>query len=128
MKQPDTPPEEPWEKDAVWELLDQSPTLTPPSRFLDNTVRAARLSTQTSPAWWTRVMAPAPISSLTGAIAALALAFSFLNQPDSRTTQDTPSSDNTAHIEEIAETETLIAAIDHMDDFSDMELVSLIGF
>ncbi len=31
-------------------------------------------------------------------------------------------------IQEIAETETLIAAADHLDDFSDKELISLIGF
>ena len=33
-----------------------------------------------------------------------------------------------AEIQDIAETETLIAAVDHLDDFSDTELVSLIGF
>lgn len=31
-------------------------------------------------------------------------------------------------IQDIAETETLLAAVDHLDDFSDNELVSLIGF
>ena len=31
-------------------------------------------------------------------------------------------------IQEIAEAETLIAAVDHLEDFSDNELVSLIGF
>jgi hypothetical protein len=31
-------------------------------------------------------------------------------------------------IQDIAETETLIAAVDHLEDFSDRELISLIGF
>jgi hypothetical protein len=33
-----------------------------------------------------------------------------------------------ANLQEIAETEILIAAVDHLDEFSDNELVSLIGF
>jgi hypothetical protein len=50
---------------------------------------------------------------------------------------DTPASNNHitvvdsnafAEIQEIAETETLISAVDQLDDFSDVELVSLIGF
>ncbi len=31
-------------------------------------------------------------------------------------------------IQEIAETEALLTAVDHLDQFSDVELVSLIGF
>jgi hypothetical protein len=33
-----------------------------------------------------------------------------------------------AAIQDIADSETLIAAVDHLDEFSDTELVSLIGF
>jgi hypothetical protein len=36
--------------------------------------------------------------------------------------------DRAAEIQDIAETETLIAAVDHLDEFSDTELVTLIGF
>jgi len=38
------------------------------------------------------------------------------------------SSENYAALEDAAETETLMVAADHLDQFSDTELVSLIGF
>jgi hypothetical protein len=51
---------------------------------------------------------------------------------------DTPAANGThiaavdsqafAEIQEIAETEALLSAVDDLDKFSDMELVSLIGF
>jgi hypothetical protein len=37
-------------------------------------------------------------------------------------------SQQASKIQDIAETETLITAVDQLDDFSDTELVSLIGF
>lgn len=127
MKRPTTTQDDAGENDAVWKLLDHSSTVTPSARFVDDTVRTARLAGQPAP-WWKSLMAPAPITGLTATVAALALIFTLL-QP----TQDTPGpvithSPNADLIEEIAETETLMAAVDHMDQFSDTELVSLIGF
>lgn len=127
MKRPTTTQDDAGENDAVWKLLDHSPSVTPSARFIDDTVRAARLAGQPAP-WWKSLMAPAPITGLAATASALALIFTLL-QPVSETpgTVITHSQD-TALIEEIAETETLIAAVDHMDQFSDTELVSLIGF
>lgn len=127
MKRPTSTQDDAGENDAVWKLLDHSSTLTPSPRFIDDTVRAARLSGQPAP-WWKSLMAPAPITGLTATVATLALIFTLL-QPASETPDPVIThSQNTALIEEIAETETLIAAVDHMDQFSDTELVCLIGF
>ncbi len=37
-------------------------------------------------------------------------------------------SENWGEIEDVADTEILVAAMDHLDEFSDQELVSLVGF
>lgn len=119
-----------WESDAVWRLLDEVPPVTANPGFVDNTVRAARLDHETQP-WWSRLFfSPAPLASL--AVAAAAVAFAFIS-----TVGTSPESDphlaglDSSHayaIQEFAETEMLIAALDQLDDFSDDELVRLIGF
>ena len=123
------PPDDSWESDAVWRLLDQSPMKTVSARFASDTVRLARLAVDDSP-WWSRLFAPAPIAGLAGVTAALSFAAFFWLGPMSE--PDAPlaalQSAQAVAIQEIAETETLIAAVDHLDDFSDKELISLIGF
>jgi hypothetical protein len=121
--------DESWENDAVWKLLDQVPAATASPRFTDNTVRAARLAGQARP-WWQRLFSPAPLAGLATATAALVFAALSLLGPGSGPGNPTAMLDakQAAAIQEIAETETLIAAVDHLDDFSDTELVSLIGF
>lgn len=123
------PSDESWENDAVWKLLDQAPAATASPRFADDTVRAARLAGQPAP-WWKRLLAPAPLAGLAAATAACVIAVISLRN-------DTPASNNPiaavdsnafAEIQEIAETETLLCAVDQLDDFSDGELVTLIGF
>jgi hypothetical protein len=121
--------DESWENDPVWKLLDQSPPATAGPRFADDAVRAARLAGQGSP-WWSRVLAPLPLAGLAAAAAACVIAVLSLQN-------DTPAAGNQvaavdsgafAEIQEIAETEALLTAVDHLDQFSDVELVSLIGF
>lgn len=121
--------DESWENDAVWKLLDQAPPAATSPRFVDNTVRAARLAGQPAP-WWSRVLAPLPLAGIAAAAAACVIAVLSLQN-------DTPASDHRvaavdsnafAEIQEIAETEALISAVDDLDKFSDVELVSLIGF
>lgn len=121
--------DESWEQDAVWKLIDQAPPASAGPRFVDDTVRAARLAGQPE-AWWKRLFAPAPLAGLAGATAALVFAVVSLTNPSPETASQTAAydSEQAAEIQEIAETETLIAAVDHLDDFSDNELVSLIGF
>jgi hypothetical protein len=131
MKHPSTPPDDSWESDAVWKLLDQAPMKTPSPRFLDDTVRAARLLEIENP-WWHRWFAPIPLAGLATATAALCFAaISWVGPAPESGVAQSASSFQTAHavdIEEIAEMETLLAAADYLDDFSNHEIASLIGF
>lgn len=121
--------DESWENDAVWKLLDQAPPATASPRFVDDTVRAARLAGQPAP-WWKRLLTPAPLAGLAAATAAVAITVLSLSHTAPAPAPQTASADPAgfAEIQEIAETEALICAVDHLDDFSDVELVSLIGF
>jgi hypothetical protein len=121
--------DESWENDAVWKLLDAAPPATASPCFVEKTVRAARLSGQPE-AWWKRLFSPAPLAGLAAASAAVAVALLSLQHtaPDAVTVTALADSNEFAEIQEIAETETLISAVDHLDAFSDVELVSLIGF
>ena len=129
MNRNSTPPDDSWESDAVWKLLDQAAPQTASSCFTDDAVRAARLAGEAKP-WWSRLLSPAPLAGLTAASAALAFSFVSLFGPSTGPTIQLAMVDSpqAANIQDIAETETLIAAVDHLDDFSDTELVSLIGF
>lgn len=129
MNRNSSPPDDSWESDAVWQLLDQAPPKSAGARFADDTVRAARLTEKTKP-WWSRLLSPAPLSGVAAATAALTFAVISLvgtNTPSSLQIAGLDSPHAVA-IQDIAETETLIAAVDQLDDFSDNELVSLIGF
>lgn len=117
-------PDNSWETDAVWQLLDQAPPVTAGPRFVDDTLRAMRLAMDEKP-WWKRLFSPAPLAGLAAATAGLAFAIVSLTGPASTAAQEL--SEEIA-IQEIAETETLIAAVDQLDDFSDTELATLIGF
>lgn len=119
--------DESWENDAVWKLLDQAPPATAGARFADDTVRAARLSGQSAP-WWKLLFSPLPLAGLAGATAAIV--FTLVSLPSGETNNGVTIVDSkrAAEIQDIAETETLIAAVDHLEDFSDTELVTLIGF
>jgi hypothetical protein len=126
MKQNSTPPDDSWESDAVWKLLGQAAPMKAPDRFAENTVRAARLLVEVKP-WWCRLFSPVPLAGLAGATAALA--FAVISWVGPAPTSVSPrNSAQAVAIEDISAAETLIAAADHLDDFSDSELVSLIGF
>jgi hypothetical protein len=96
---------------------------------VDDTVRAARLAGQARP-WWKLVFSPIPLAGLAGATAALVFSAVSLTGPSTGPRIQTTglNTERAAEIQDIAETETLIAAVDQLDDFSDNELVSLIGF
>lgn len=127
MKRHDHLDDETWEHDAVWNLLDQSPPATPSTRFLDDTVRAARMEGIALP-WWKCLGPNVGFTAIATTAAAVVLGFILLNSQPTDTSPSAAESHHAAEIQEIAETETLIAAMDHMDEFSDTELVSLIGF
>lgn len=124
-----SPSDDSWESDPVWKLLDQAPPNEAGARFVEETVRAARLLPAAAP-WWKRLLTPAPLAGLAGATAALAFGFITLVNPSRPLTGQSAMLDSpqAVAIQDIAETETLIAAADRLDDFSDRELVSLIGF
>ncbi|MGL4400870.1 MAG: hypothetical protein ACRCXD_13450 [Luteolibacter sp.] len=99
------------------------------ARFAEDTVRAARLAPEIKP-WWSRLFTPVPLAGLAAATAAITIAaVSWFSPSQPPVTQvvvlDSPQA---VAIQDIAETETLIAAVDHLEDFSDRELISLIGF
>ncbi|MCX6876281.1 MAG: hypothetical protein NTW21_21110 [Verrucomicrobia bacterium] len=123
------PPDDSWESDAVWKLLDQAPPRAAGPRFADNTARAARLA-GTPRAWWQRLGAPIPLVGLGAATASLALAFMALTHPPTHPADPSTASNDEAFaaIQRLAEAEVLSAAVDNLDDFTDTELVSLIGF
>ena len=127
MNRNSPPPDDSWESDAVWKLLDQAPSQVASARFADEVVRMARLSGEVKP-WWNRFLSPAPLAGFAAATAALTFSVLSLFGPSSLPSSPVTDSPQAANIQEIAETETLIAAVDHLDDFSDTELVSLIGF
>ncbi len=129
MNRNSPPTDESWESDAVWKLLDQAPPKTAGLRFADDTVRAARLSIEIKP-WWSRLFSPASLAGFAAATAAVAFAVISLVGPAPKSNEQTAVLDSpqAVAIQDIAETETLIAAMDQLDDFSDNELVSLIGF
>jgi hypothetical protein len=129
MQRDSLPPDDSWESDAVWKLLDQAPIQTPPPRFADDVVRLARLTVEEKP-WWSRLFSPVPLAGFAGATAALTFAVVSFMGPlhDSSPQTAMLDSQQAVAIQDIAETETLIAAADQLDDFSDNELVSLIGF
>jgi hypothetical protein len=130
MNRNSLPPDNSWESDAVWKLLDQAPPKAAGARFADDTVRAARLSAAAKP-WWSRLFSPVPLAGLATATAALAftvVSWVGSSSPEPGIQISMQDSPQAAVIQEIAEAETLIAAVDHLEDFSDNELVSLIGF
>ena len=63
-------PDDSWEDDAVWKLLDHASPASAGPRFVDNTVRAARLEGRAKP-WWKRALSPVPLAGLAGATTAL---------------------------------------------------------
>lgn len=128
MNQPSQETDATFESDSVWKLLEQVPCPVAGPRFVDDTVRAARLAGQKSP-WWRAMLSPAPLAGLAGATAAAVFAFTLMSAPDPAGDPDGEFvfSEQAAEIQEIAETETLISAVDHLDEFSDTELVAMIG-
>ena len=122
-------PEQPLENDAVWDLLDQAPPAQAGPRFVDDTVRTARLLKQDAPSpWWKRLLAPVPLAGLAAATATIVIVATNLSPKTTPHTTVSYDSKQAQEIQEIAETEVLIAAADDLGDFSDHELVSLIGF
>jgi len=120
------------EKDPVWELLRESRTMRPSPNFADNVVRAARLEGQEKP-WWSRILIPAAIgTSLTGAVALVAVVLTLQSQPGAKDTKmvayPTKTDSSLAELQDDFENEVFLEASDHLGKYDDAELVSMIGF
>jgi hypothetical protein len=117
--------------DATWELLGKAAPRKAGGRFADDTLRAVKLLPEADP-WWPKALSFSPWVAI-AACAALA-AFLFLNPADEvgnavpTMVNVTDEAEQWVEIEAAAEEEMLAAAADHLDRFSDQELVSLIGF
>ncbi len=125
------------ENDPVWSLLSHSASRTAGPRFADDVVRKARLGERGPVSrWWNRWFTPLPAMAAAGIAAALVAGF-FLASPSAEAprepgrivlTDEEAEAENLAHLQEVLETEMLFVAVEHLDDFSDAELISLIGF
>jgi hypothetical protein len=113
------------DQDPVWDLLRQSPSRRPGPNFAADVVRAARLEKAAAP-WWSRPWIPASI----GATALAAVVLSLQAPSESAPPRGgTPAADASfADLQENYEAEVLLAASEHLADFSDEELVAMIGF
>ena len=123
---------EDWDdKDATWELLGKAAPKKAGGRFADDTMRTVKLLPEADP-WWPRSLSFSPWFAL-AACAAVAV-FLFLNVIESGGDGSPPGAnardeaEQWLEIEAVAEEEMLAAAADHLDRFSDQELVTLIGF
>jgi hypothetical protein len=125
MKANKNQPEDAWESDPVWNLIDAAPAPKASPRFTENALRAARNSSP-NVSWWKSLFAPAPLAGLGTAAALAALAVAFF--PSSDNTPFPDDSALSAEIEEVTDMENLIASIDHIDELSDSELIALIGY
>ena len=130
MKRP-IEPREP-ETDPVWDLLAQSPPPKAGPMFVSNVVRAARLAGKPQ-ARWRRWLALRPIAGL-AATAAAAITIAFLAWPNPASQPPVAGNDPAVEAEpfedlqDLADEELLLAAADHLADFSDAELIALLGF
>lgn len=118
-------------KDAMWELLGKAAYRKASERFADDTLRAVKLLPEADP-WWPKSLALSPWVAL-AACAAIAMLL-FLNPATEQSKYAPPvtnmsdETDQWVVIEAIAEEEMLAAAAEHLERFSDQELVTLIGF
>lgn len=118
------------EGDETWDLLGKSAPKRASDKFLDDTVRAAKLLPEAD-AWWPRVLRFSPLAAI-AACAMLAAVYFMQGAGDGEikptVTVSRETEEQWVQIEEVAEAEMLVAAADHLESFSDQELVSLIGF
>jgi hypothetical protein len=120
-----------FEKDPVWELLRESAAQRPGPNFASNVVRAARLETQAKP-WWSRLLIPASLGGVRAGAAAIVVVTLTLQTNPGGSTSPTPyqpiADSSLADLQDDYETEVFLAAAEHLGDYSDEELVSMIGF
>ncbi|MFD0895347.1 hypothetical protein KBB96_20580 [Luteolibacter ambystomatis] len=126
------PEDENWESDSVWKLLDEAPPVSARPRFADNVMRAVRLDEAPAP-WWKRWALPVSVGGLVAATAAIVLTVqAVVSHPPAAkpgpVANNAPAAESFDAVQDITDSEVLVAAADHLDRYSDTELVSLISF
>ena len=114
----------------MWDLLGKAAPKEASGRFADDTLRAVKLLPETH-SWWPKIVSFTPWAAV--AACAVFAAMFFMDSPKAPTDSGiaiapVDKEEQWVQIEEVAEAEMLVAAADHLDRFSDQELVSLIGF
>lgn len=116
------------EDDATWRLLGKAAPKQASGRFADDVVRAVRLLPEAEPVW-PRIL---KFSRWSLVAACVVLTVSIFMDPVATVPTKAPSvADNEAQweqIEDVAQAELLAAAAEHLDEFSDQDLVTMIGF
>ncbi|MBC7980686.1 MAG: hypothetical protein H7Y36_09010 [Armatimonadetes bacterium] len=117
-------------EDETWKLLAKAAPNRAGDRFLDETMRAVKLLPDADP-WWPRILTFPSWAAVAGC-AALAGLFFMNGHNDSDASKASVAVKNSedlwVEIEEEADAEMLSAAVEHLDEFSDHEIASLIGF
>lgn len=138
------------EGDETWQLLGKAAPKQASARFADDVVRAVRLLPEKEPVWprilrfsrWSLVAAcvvlavsiyidPNKISPANAPIVVNPGLPTHAGDPIRVSNRVPEIANNDAQwkqIEDVAQAELLTAAADHLDDFSDQDLVTMIGF
>ena len=129
MTEPIKKAEVPLEADPVWDLVDKAPTQPASSHFASATVRMVR-EQQERKAWWKQLIAPMPIAGLAAAAAAIALVVnvSMPGQSGGNVASNDFDTVEAVAIQEVVEVEMLMVAAENPSEFTDQELVTLLGF
>lgn len=118
------------ENDSLWNLLDEASPADSSPRFVQDTLRRARLENVPASPWWKSLFAPKPLIGVAGAaLAAVAIIASLPSDPPAPTmpvvTNDEPVEDwNT--LEDTFANELLTGAAEDPTLLSDEEIVALL--
>jgi hypothetical protein len=130
MNRGEMPPDD-LERDPLWALLARSPAPRAGGRFVDDVLRSVRLADAGPTRWWQRLVSPWALGGLASAAAAVALALWLAPPPVTGSSGGgslAVENQGLSDLQELAEEEMLVAAADHLSEFSDAELVVLLGF
>lgn len=116
------------ESDVTWRLLGKAAPKLASARFADDVVRAVRLLPEADPIW-PRIL---KFSRWSLVAACVVLAASIFIDPLKTSPNQGPVVEDHKtqweQIENAAQAELLAAAVEHMDEFSDQDLITMIGF
>jgi hypothetical protein len=114
--------------DPVWDLLRQSPAVKASPDFADRVIQSTRTAERPSSFWAHSYTVIAGLGAIAAALT-IAAVMIFLPEPaETIVAQPAEPEDAFATLDEVAHQEMLLAATDHLGEFSDTELVTLIGF